>query len=119
MIELLRVVAPQKYLLFIDNLPLEFLKVALSHITIDYESLFQEYFVSDCQWNREEGNRANEMYAQSYLQQKLNSSNSPIHPENNLKSIRNKMLKNLETQLDSKEYFNPWGTIHLLLIKRK
>jgi SAM-dependent methyltransferase len=117
-LELLQAVSPKKYLFIVDNLPIESLKAVLHQISIDYDLILQQKFIPNCQWNRDVGNRAIEMYAQGYLQQELVSDNPPSDPEQALKKIHNKMLEDLENQLSEKGYFNPWGIMHLLLIQR-
>ncbi len=116
--ELLQAVSLQKYLILLDNFSKESFENILSKQNFEYDLIFHGSFEPNCQWSREVGIRAVEMYAQGYLQQQLDSNNPPNDSHKALVKIRKKMLKELENQLTNKGYYNPWGVMRLVLLRR-
>ena len=116
--EFLRVVSPQGYLVLLDNFPQEFFENILSQQKQRYDIVLKESFRPHCEWSREIGLRAVDMYAQGYLQQELDSENPPKDCDIALTTIRERMLRDLKNQLNKQGYYNPWGTMHLFIIQR-
>ncbi len=118
--ELLNKVSNSKYILFVDNLPLKLFNTILEKQEQPLEVVFHNSFIPLCKWNLEVGLRAVEMYAEGYLQQRLDKENSPNNNDNNilLEKQRKKMKRDLENQIASKGYYNPWGTMQLFLMKK-
>ncbi|MFX1282846.1 MAG: class I SAM-dependent methyltransferase [Promethearchaeota archaeon] len=116
--ELLRTVSHQGFLALLDNFSKEAFEKILVQQSFGYELVFHDSFNPNCQWSREIGMKAVEMYAQGYLQQELDSNNPPEDSDKALTDIRRKMLAELENQLESQGYYNPWGTMRLVLLRR-
>ncbi|MFX0123484.1 MAG: class I SAM-dependent methyltransferase [Candidatus Hodarchaeota archaeon] len=116
--ELLQKVAPKGFLALLDNFPHESFENILAQQRQKFDLVLHKSFKPDCKWSREIGLRAVEMYAQGYLQQELDSENPPEDSTIALTKIREKMLEELENQLEIQGYYNPWGTIHLFLLQR-
>ncbi|UCG90609.1 MAG: methyltransferase domain-containing protein [Candidatus Heimdallarchaeota archaeon] len=116
--ELLRTVSHQGFLTLLDNFSKQSFENILSQQSLEYDLVFHDSFKPNCQWSREVGLKAVEMYAQGYLQQQLDSNNPPDDNHKALTEIRKKMLSELENQLETQGYYNPWGIMRLVLLQR-
>ncbi|UCE14828.1 MAG: class I SAM-dependent methyltransferase [Candidatus Heimdallarchaeota archaeon] len=116
---LLRIVAPGKYLLLLDNLPADIFKTILKSQKQKFEMLLYDTFEAECRWTREIGEIAVELYAQGYLQQQLDSNYPPPDRQQALSKIRKKFAGELENQLRTQGYYNPWGTMVLFILQKK
>ncbi len=116
--ELLRTVSHHGFLALLDNFSRESFENILSQQNLEYDLVFHDSFKPNCQWSREVGFKAVEMYAQGYLQQQLDSKNPPDDSNKALTEIQKKMLRELENQLESQGYYNPWGIMRLVLLQR-
>lgn len=115
---LLQIVAPGGYLLLLDNLSVDFFKNILYSQRQNYKLLLYDTFEPECRWSREIGLTAVELYAQGYLQQQLDSNNPPHDSQQALGKIRKELLRELEEQLKTQGYYNPWGTLILFILQK-
>lgn len=115
---LLQLVTPQGFLALLDNFSQEVFENILAQQRQKCDLVLHRSFKPNCKWSREIGSRAVEMYAQGYLQQEMDSENPPEDTDIALIEIKKKMFKELENQLETRGYYNPWGTIHLFLLQR-
>lgn len=116
--ELFQAVSPEKFLLLVDNLPSKIFQKILFQQDLKYELLLEESFDPECRWSREVGLQAVNMYAQGYLQQQLRSDNPPKDLKRALEIIRKEMKGELEHQLETQGYYNPWGIMKLFILQR-
>ncbi len=113
---LLKLVFPRKYLLLVDNFSEDFFTEILG--TIESKITYSGSYVPDCRWTREIGLKAIELYSKGYLQQQKDSKNPPKDLKESLATILREMIQDLEKQISSTGYFNPWGTMRLYLLER-
>jgi SAM-dependent methyltransferase len=116
--EILQKVSNYGHVLLVDNLPLEVFNASIKKQEQALEIIFHDSFTPLCRWNQKVGFRAVEMYATGYLRQQLDKKKALPNSNISFEKIRIKMVRDLENQLASQGYYNPWGTMQIFLIKR-
>ncbi|WP_455465221.1 class I SAM-dependent methyltransferase [Candidatus Hodarchaeum mangrovi] len=115
---LMNLIGKNNYLVIIDNFPLSKFNLVFEKGLIRKNLILQDSFQPICKWSFEIGKEAVELYSAGYLQQELIGENPPNNPEKALIAIKEKMFRDLKSQIEEKGYFNPWGTMTLFIFKK-
>jgi len=115
---LMNLIGKNKHLVILDNFPRSKFNLVFEKGLVKKNLIFQDSFQPICKWSFEIGKEAVELYSSGYLQQELMSENPPDNPEKALMEIKEKMFRDLKSQLEEKGYFNPWGRMILSIFKK-
>ena len=115
--EMLRVTKNNGHVILVDNYQYSQFNSWLDITSHPHTVELVDSFNVQCQWSQEVGELAVQLYAEGTLQQQLDQNNPPESLEGTLKEIKREMKEDLERQIAERGYYNPWGTMQLIILK--